>query len=262
MSKRRLMTEQEWLDAAAPDLMLQYLHEYGCMGRVPGMRRRLRLFRCACCRSVWDLLDDERSWRAVEVSERHAEGRASRAELADAHAAAEEPVRAAEEAVRAAAQQPGAVGSLSQPAFVRRSAGATAASWAAASQSGNRVSHIVSVSAAQVRWAAAGAPLGSREALAAREAEERTQTTLLRCIFGDPFHLPAPVAPAVLAWHGAAARRLAEAIYEARRFENLPVLADLLEEAGLTDAALLGHLRGPGPHVLGCHALDAVLGKS
>jgi hypothetical protein len=47
-----------------------------------------------------------------------------------------------------------------------------------------------------------------------------------------------------------------------RRFEDLPVLADLLEEAGCTDAALLGHLRGPGPHILGCHALDAVLGKS
>jgi hypothetical protein len=39
-------------------------------------------------------------------------------------------------------------------------------------------------------------------------------------------------------------------------------LADALEEAGCTDANLLGHLRGPGPHALGCHALDAVLGKS
>jgi hypothetical protein len=39
-------------------------------------------------------------------------------------------------------------------------------------------------------------------------------------------------------------------------------LADLLEEAGLTDAELLGHLRGPGPHALGCWALDAVAGKS
>ena len=47
-----------------------------------------------------------------------------------------------------------------------------------------------------------------------------------------------------------------------RRFEDLPVLADLLEEAGCTDAALLGHLRGPGPHVLGCWALDAAVGKS
>jgi hypothetical protein len=84
---------------------------------------------------------------------------------------------------------------------------------------------------------------------------------LLRCLFGNPWR-PAFLDPAVLAWNGGAARRLAEAIYQGRRFEDLPVLADLLEEAGLTDGALLGHLRGPRSHALGCHALDAVLRKS
>jgi hypothetical protein len=88
------------------------------------------------------------------------------------------------------------------------------------------------------------------------------QGAWLRCIFGSPFRPPPVIASAVLAWQDGAARRLAETIYAARRFEDLPVLADLLEEAGSTDAALLGHLRGPGPHCLGCHALDAVLGKS
>jgi hypothetical protein len=38
-------------------------------------------------------------------------------------------------------------------------------------------------------------------------------------------------------------------------------LADVLEEAGLTDASLLGHLRGPGAHVRGCWAIDLLLGK-
>jgi hypothetical protein len=85
---------------------------------------------------------------------------------------------------------------------------------------------------------------------------------LIRCIFGNPFLPPPAVPDAVLAHNGGAARRLAGAIYEGRRFGDLPVLADLLEEAGCTDAALLGHLRGPGPHALGCAALDAVLGKS
>jgi hypothetical protein len=56
--------------------------------------------------------------------------------------------------------------------------------------------------------------------------------------------------------------KLAEAIYQERRFEDLPILADLLEEAGPTDAALLGHLRGPGPHVPGCFALDLLAGRS
>jgi hypothetical protein len=66
----------------------------------------------------------------------------------------------------------------------------------------------------------------------------------------------------ILGHDGRSARRLAESIYTARRFEDLPVLADLLEEAGLTDDELLGHRRGPGPHGLGCWALDTVLGKS
>jgi hypothetical protein len=43
---------------------------------------------------------------------------------------------------------------------------------------------------------------------------------------------------------------------------RLAVLADALEEAGVTDADLLDHLRGSGFHVRGCHVLDALLGKS
>jgi hypothetical protein len=85
---------------------------------------------------------------------------------------------------------------------------------------------------------------------------------LLRDIMGNPFRPPAPLEPAVLALHDHAARRLAGAIYDGRRFEDLPVLADLLEEAGSCDAGLLDHLRGPGPHCLGCFALDTVLGKA
>ena len=42
---------------------------------------------------------------------------------------------------------------------------------------------------------------------------------------------------------------------------SLAVLADALEEAGATDADLLNHLRGPGPHVRGCWVIDLLLGK-
>jgi len=48
---------------------------------------------------------------------------------------------------------------------------------------------------------------------------------------------------------------------ESGGYGGLPVLADALEEAGCTDADLLGHLRGPGPHVRGCWVLDLLLGK-
>src|SRR5262249_8200240 len=43
---------------------------------------------------------------------------------------------------------------------------------------------------------------------------------------------------------------------------RLAILADALEEAGCTDADVLGHLRGPGPHVRGCWTVDLCLGKS
>lgn len=43
---------------------------------------------------------------------------------------------------------------------------------------------------------------------------------------------------------------------------RLAVLCDALEENGATDAQLLAHLRGPGPHVRGCFACDALLGKT
>ena len=43
--------------------------------------------------------------------------------------------------------------------------------------------------------------------------------------------------------------------------ERLALLADALEDAGCDSAEVLGHLRGPGPHVRGCWALDLCLGR-
>ena len=56
--------------------------------------------------------------------------------------------------------------------------------------------------------------------------------------------------------------RLADgAMYAAKRFRDMPILGDALEEAGCADEALLAHCRGPGPHVRGCWAVDLILGK-
>ncbi len=87
-----------------------------------------------------------------------------------------------------------------------------------------------------------------------------TPCELLRCIFGNPFR-PAAVDPAWLHWNSGTVLRLATAIYHDCAFERLPVLADALEEAGCTDAAILDHCRGPGPHVRGCWVVDLLLGK-
>jgi hypothetical protein len=63
-------------------------------------------------------------------------------------------------------------------------------------------------------------------------------------------------------------RKLAESAYTDRALPertfdpaHTAILADALENAGCTDADLLGHLRGPGPHVRGCWALDLILSK-
>ena len=39
------------------------------------------------------------------------------------------------------------------------------------------------------------------------------------------------------------------------------LLADELEKAECDNREILGHYRGPGPHVKGCWVVDAVLGK-
>jgi hypothetical protein len=91
---------------------------------------------------------------------------------------------------------------------------------------------------------------------------------LLRDIVGNPFR-PVTISPTFLTWNDAVVVRLAQAAYEERHLPagtldngRLAILADALEEAGCTDADILGHLRGPGPHVRGCWVVDIVLGKS
>jgi hypothetical protein len=42
-------------------------------------------------------------------------------------------------------------------------------------------------------------------------------------------------------------------------FDRLPILADALQDAGCEDGQLLGHCRGPGPHVRGCWGVDLLL---
>jgi hypothetical protein len=94
-------------------------------------------------------------------------------------------------------------------------------------------------------------------------AVERTaQADLLRDIFGPlPFHTVA-LNPDWFDWNDSTIMKLAQPIYDDRAFDRLPILADALEEAGCDNAELLSHLRGPGPHVRGCWALDHILGRS
>jgi hypothetical protein len=84
---------------------------------------------------------------------------------------------------------------------------------------------------------------------------------LMRELFGVLPFRAIPLNPAWLAWNDGTIPKLAQAIYDDRVFDRLPVLADALEEAGCDNADILDHCRQPGEHVRGCWVVDLLLGK-
>jgi hypothetical protein len=222
------MTEAEWLTADDLRRMLASL-----TGR--HVDRKLRLFAVACVRMAPGLFKEPQCLRAVAVSESFADGQATLEELTAAKRAAMDGISSLDAAHVASPVARDTVRDLPQ----------SVASYLAWQQ----------------------VPSYTLEDLhrdARREAERKVvnqQVALLRDIFGNPFR-PAPALdPGWLAWNGGTVRKLAEGAYEDRVFDRLPVLADALEDAGCSDPDLLGHLRGPGPHVRGCWAMDLILGK-
>jgi hypothetical protein len=236
------LTEEEWLTGSNPGRMLGRIHP-------EASDRKLRLFACACVRQVWSALVDEISQRAVEVAERYADGQASHAELLAVHAQASEVSALAD--LRSTASDPGwaatrAASRASDPArdVFRVASGAA---------------FLSSVSAAP--WffdPNTGLPLGRGDP-DCRALARWEQCELMRELFGNPFR-PAQFDQAWRTHEGGLVTHLARDIYDEKRFTHLPVLADLLEEAGCGDETLLAHLHQPGNHLRGCWALDRVLG--
>src|SRR6185437_6183983 len=76
---------------------------------------------------------------------------------------------------------------------------------------------------------------------------------LLREVVGNPCRPRPTLPPAAFTWGNGTVPRLAQAIEDQDRSQDLPILADALEEAGCTDPDILGHLRRQGAvHVRGC----------
>jgi hypothetical protein len=231
--------EPTWLACTDLCMMLAFLNEG------PG-GRKLRLFACACCRGVWHLLTDERSRDAVETAEQYADSLAGEAGLLAAHEAA------------ACAYQ-----TARTPAS--RASGCSAAACSAAelfpADSPGSVVVEAADAAAQALAFAADGVIWSTAWYDALNTAKATQSAVLRDLISNPFRPKPALDPAWLAWGRATIPSLATAIYEERRWEDLPVLADALEEAGCTNAEVLSHCRGPGPHARGCWLVDALLGK-
>jgi hypothetical protein len=237
------MTEADWGSSADPQKMLAFLRDSG-----RASARKLRLFAVACCRRVaWLLAPD--AAQALETAERLAEGRATNAERRQARG------RVMQAAWGGSGYGPGPAKSAVSWALGRRP---FEAARIAAHDAANAATllHLKGLSAADGKgvWESALA------------AEHRVQADLLRDLFRHPSRPPLTIDADVLAWNGGTVVRLAQAAYQERLLPSgfldparRAVLADALEDAGCTDAALLEHLRGPGPHVRGCVVVDAAL---
>jgi len=227
------MIEQEWLECDDIPKLLEYL-----IGRASS--RKFRLFGCACCRRIWHLLVDERCWNAVGVAERYADGLATEEEM---HLARKAMVQCRTET----ALRPGSPAVDSWAFAAAEAVLFDTPFWNPGAAS--RGAFTAAWTAAEAAWRGAGEE--------GPEAEARRQLPLFRDIFENPYR-PGWVDPA---WQTPQVITVAEAIYEERAFDQLPVLADAVEDAGCPDANLLEHLRGPGPHTRGCWPLNLLLGK-
>jgi hypothetical protein len=180
---------------------------------------------------------DRGSRQAVEVAEEYADGRASRKQLTDAH---DDAWRAGRGFGRSDNSGHGGPATIFD-------AGSAAIEAAAAATLGGR--------------ARDGDFRSFRSGWAAEQAE---QCKVLRDIIGNPYR-PVSISPA---WQTPQVVALAQATYDERELPSghldaarLAVLADALEDAGCSNADILGHLRGPGPHVRGCFPIDLILGR-
>jgi hypothetical protein len=243
------VTREEWLAAVHPQPMLNFLG-------AKASPRKLRLFAAACCRRAENLLVYESLRRGVNVAERLADGHVSARERKQARAAVFASPRDL-----SAAFPPGVL--WHQP-ILAGGAIKNAVAWALTRdpmQAALFGSPGAADARAQFRFAL---EVLANEAAEWRQylAEEHAAAAgVLRDVFGPlPFRqtrgsfLPAAQCADTV-------RAIAHVIYEERRFSDLPILADALEETGCTDDEILAHCRGGGEHALGCWCVDLALGK-
>jgi hypothetical protein len=235
------MTEQEWLACTDPTPMLEFLR-----GRAS--ERKLLLF-VSHCMSRW--------FSGAEVVARYADGAARSAELAALEASLPRRNRADQGSLPNLGPDDNEVQGLyravtaSAPEAARR---ASSAAWKSAALSGWMDGTMGGYGGDDLE--------GLRERYPAQEWLR--QAAALRDLFGNPFR-PVSIVPAL---RTPAVSSLAYATYDERTLPSgeldtsrLTILGDALEEAGCTESAILDHLRGPGPHVRGCWALDLALGR-
>jgi hypothetical protein len=219
------MTEEEWLQCDDPYDMVNELASRAT-------ERKLRLFGIVCCRQNEDVFpSDQRFADAINLGEQYVEEVIS------------EEVRQAAFSAVYEAQEEFAFDELDD--FLLMPAHLIHTSFTNAD-----AQNFACLTNTYSRWGEPDWP--------GKQFELRTELAdHFRDIFGNPFR-PVAVDPA---WLTSTAVGLAQAIYDDRAFDRLPILADALQDAGCENADILEHCRGEGPHVRGCWVVDLLLGK-
>jgi hypothetical protein len=215
-----------------------------------GGERRLRLFACACCRLAWPLLAPP-AQQTVEMFEGLADGVAISREVPTRFRVQADTGSAGVWAVEAVE---GLRGWFSHP-FDAAGIAAHGLRWQMQPQAGFRgpLDSAAAVPAHAAR--AARDAVGEWAWTRARALE----VALVADIYGTAFHGPWTVRPEWLRWNDGCLVKMAQVLYDSHRFEEMPILADALEEAGCEDAHVLDHCRSHPRHARGCWVVDALL---
>jgi hypothetical protein len=237
------MTEDEWLEAADPEPMLQYL-QTGLLEHL-GRNRKFRLFACVCCRRIWHLLTDPRSQVAIEVAERYADALVPSPVLEEAARAADLAAQEGERSIGLQTESGYASWWKTWDASWASVDARRAAAWAAWTGPGATEAAVVSCwHAARAMWAAGD--MGWDE-------ERAEQADLVREVFGNPFR---PVAVPET-WPADLVKMASEVYGHEHGFFGIRYL---LEGLGYTELAE-HFLSQDDWHPKGCWALDLILGK-
>jgi hypothetical protein len=220
------MTEAEWLSSRRLKGILWWVKRGVC-------ERQLRLFACACCAAVEDAITPAKIRETITIAERYADGLASEEERTIAWQWTSDLVG---EAVELMGEVAGGWGYALQ-----NQAQATATAVVALAPPGQVVQTLE-----YFHWVWHQSP--------------PVWCDLLRDIVGNPFN-PRPADLISAFRKDGTINAIAQSIYEERRFADLPILADAMEDAGCTEPAILDHLRKPGVHVRGCWLVDRLLAK-
>ena len=262
------MTEQEWSCFDDSEAVLKQMRQM--LGS-----RKVRLLAVAWCYRLWELLDD-RSRNGVEAAEQYADGRIDPESFQETLDAAKDAWIGAVDLASQIEDERG-FGDDRANAAIHATDAAYRVMWNDADEVSidgevECVQYVMSrMMDATFLQNKTRVDIASRMNLDSwtehTDSEWEIVSTIIRDLGGNPFR-PVVINPTWLAWNNSTVPKFAQAAYHDRQLPaghldtaRLATLADALEEAGCDIKDILDHLRGPGPHVRGCWAVDLILGR-